>query len=138
MPAEITQPTGDLYRAVCTDCFWSGPALPVEHLAGQAMTIHNAVMHPLETGEEMEIAPEDDQRLRVIFTAANRWRPPSENRERMNIHPDVRKALRKFCNDTMAGTGVGYSEFIMNALIAHESGAWNMADMPAKSEADAA
>lgn len=127
MPAEITQPAEGVHRPVCTDCFWCGPGLPVEGLAEQAVHVHNAVMHPVETGEQLDVSPADELRLRVIFTAANRWRP-DDVRERMNIHPDVRTRLRAFCNETMAGTGVGYSEFIMAALDAHERGSWSMAD----------
>lgn len=139
MPAEITHPTDDLVRPVCTDCFWSGPALPVgllEHALG-ACEVHNGVMHPVETGIEppAELRPKDDLRLRVIFTAANRWRPPTDARQQMNIHADVHTRLRAFCNGTMKGTGVGYSEFIMAALDAHERGAWSLADTPAKTEA---
>lgn len=135
MPAEITHPTDELVRAVCTECFWCGPAIPAalcDH-ADQAVEIHNGVMHPVETGVELAIGPADETRLRVIFTAANRWRPPTDARESMNIHADVRTRLRAFCNETMAGTGVGYSEFIMAALDAHERGDWSIADAkPAK------
>lgn len=138
MPAEITHPTPDLARAVCTDCVWCSPAVAVESESAleQAIVIHNGVMHPVETGVEVEMRAKDAMRLRVIFTAANRWRPPDAERQPMNIHADVRTRLRAFCNGTMKGTGVGYSEFIMAALDAHERGAWSISDLPSPASAD--
>lgn len=134
MPAEITHPTEDIIRPVCADCFWSGAAIPaaLEEVALSAVEIHNGVMHPVETGVEVEMRDKDAMRLRVIFTAANRWRPPTSERQPMNIHADVRVRLRRFCNETMKGTGVGYSEFIMAALEAHENGDWSISDAKVK------
>lgn len=140
MPAEITHPTDEFVSVVCTDCFWSTGPIPLnlEDHALSAVDVHNAVMHPVETGAEApaSLREKDAMRLRVIFTAANRWQPPNAERQTMNVHADVRKRLRAFCNETMKGTGVGYSEFIMAALDAHERGAWSISDVPSPASAD--
>ena len=46
---------------------------------------------------------------------SDRWTPPSWDRVPINIHPDAREALRKLLM-TPEFQGVGYSEFIMNAV----------------------
>ncbi len=45
-----------------------------------------------------------------------RWMPPDELRVNIAVHPDVRKALHSFLVDECAGSGVGYSEFVMGAV----------------------
>lgn len=132
MPAEITQtPALDgtdelLHRAFCATCMWSGPAMPSEDLASKAMLLHNFALHP-ECGTPPVLASKRDvEAIRIAHTRALRWHPPSAEREPMNIHPEVRTMLRFLCNGELAGTGVGYSEFIAAAILAHQRGDWQI------------
>lgn len=143
MAAEITLApaldgtTDTLHRAFCAQCMWSGPAMPTEDLASKAMDLHNYALHP-ECGTPAVLASRRDiEAIRVAHTRALRWHPVGNEREPMNIHPDVRMMLRNVCNGELAGTGVGYSEFIAGAILAHQRGEWSLAPRVADPKADA-
>jgi hypothetical protein len=44
------------------------------------------------------------------------WRPPTDERVPINIHPEVRDMLHHLLMHEFAGTGVGYSAFIYRAV----------------------
>lgn len=44
------------------------------------------------------------------------WKPPSAKRVPIMVHPEARDALVHLLTNEYAGTGIGYSQFLMGAV----------------------